>query len=568
MKHTLIRKPVALAALALCAAATGVHAGEAVEFENGWKLDWKATTTYQVGQRLNNQDPLLSTAAASSGNNDGNNNFKKGALVNNRVSALFETKLSKGDTGLVLSATTFYDDVYHGKTDNIRTVNKPGLASEFTDQAKRYHGGYSRFLDAYGYTSFDFGEESRANIRFGRHVVSWGESLFFPNISMAQAPFDGTKSAPGTETKDKILPEDQLSWAIELNPTTSLLGQVQFGFHPTIAPAPGSYLNTSDGVGPGGSCLGPYTTIPTIPGLFGGYSGCSFGKVGTDIRPRDTGQWGLGVRHRVTDETEVGLYYLNYNDRTPIPEINAFTPGTAIPAPLRPAFGGITQIGNGSYKIRYFDNIKLVGATASTTFGKVSAFTELTYKEGAPALVNTVVDPASGAVIPNPARANITQLNVGGFANIGRTPLADNMLFLAELSAVNVGKVEAIKAPGVSALGPFAAFFPASNKLSFGTSSSVAFASTLVLEYPGVFDGWDLSVPISYEHQINGRALVGGVGGEDDRRLSLGASFKYMGNLSLGVTLVNYLGSASQNLTTFRPLTDRDYVSFTAKYTF
>lgn len=563
MKHTLIHKPVALAALALCAAAT-VHAGEPIAFENGWNLDWRLNTTYQLGQRLEAQHPMLTNPAGSaqggnSGKNDGNNNFKKNALVNNRVSALFESKLSKGETGLVLSASTFYDDAYHGRNDNnpgqsmfggfIQTnpnaVNKPAPYNEFTKEAKRYHGGYSRILDAYGYTSFNFGEQSRANVRFGRHVVNWGESLFFPSIALAQGPFDGTKDAPGTETKDKVLPEDQLSVAVELNPTTSLLGHVQFGFHDTLSPAPGSFLSTADSVGPGGSCFVQYADV-------GATEPCAFGIRKGDIRPSDSGQWGLGVRHRISDETEVGLYYLNYKDRTPLPEIHV----------VDPAAGQTLQ--GGSYRIKYFDDVKLIGATASTTFGKVSAFAEWTYKEGAPVLVTMPFSPMApnGPKLPNPTRANITQLSVGGMANLGRTDIAPSTLLLAELSTVRIGKITPYTyqwAPG---------FSTNHSNPWFDTKSSLAFSSVLVLEYPGIFDGWDLTVPIAYAQQIDGRALTGGVGGEDDKRVSLGASFTYNRNLSLGMAYVAYLGKPSLAPKTERQLADRDNIAFTAKYSF
>jgi hypothetical protein len=561
MKTTTL-KPVALATALFCASAA-VQAGETIEFENGVNLDWRVTNTYSLAQRLKAPDPLL---AGNAGSNDGNNNFKKGGIVNNRLSALIETKLYKGETGFVLSGTTFYDDVYHRSTDNTGAVNYPGPSSQFSSAAKRFHGGYSRFLDAYGYTSFDLGE-SRATVKLGRHVVNWGEALFFPNISFAQGPFDGTKNAPGTETKDVILPEDQISLSVELNPRTSLLGQIQYGFNPTIAPAPGTYLNSSDAVGPGGSCLGPFASIPAIPGLFGGFNGCSFGNNLGEPEPKDT-QWGIGLRHRITDETEVGVYFMNYHERSPIPVINAFTPGTAIPGPLQAAFGGITQIGNGSYTINYFDNVKLLGATVSTSIGKISAYGEFTYREGAPALVDTVVNPATGATIPNPTRANVSQLNIGGFSNMGRTPLAPSTLVLGELSVVNVSGVKPIKAPGVQALGPAAAFFPESSNLSFKSNTGVALSTTLALQYPGIFSNWDLAIPISYSHQLKGRTLFGGVGGEGDRRISIGASMTYDRNLSLGLTYVNYMGDASTDLKTSRLLTDRDYIAFTMKYAF
>ncbi len=570
MKKDIQLKPVALAVLAALLGG-GASAGEAIEFGDGLKLDWRLMGTYTLSQRMKSADPVL---AGNAGSNDGNNDFKKGAFTANRLGLLLDTKLAKGDHGLVLSASSFYDDVYHGKNDNNGAANNPNKVNhpapydEFTAEARRYHGGYSRVLDAYGYTSFDAGAAGRMTVRAGRHVVSWGEALFFPGISLAQGPADGTKTGvPGTETKDQLLPEDQISATLEVNSRWSVLAQAQFNWHPTLAAAPGSFMSTSDGVGPGGSCLGPYSTIPAVGTVFSGFSGCSFGARGSDITPSKTGQWGLGTRFRVTEETELGAYYLNYHDRTPLPEINAFTPGTAIPASLQAAFGGITQIGNGSYRVRYFDNIKLLGLTASTTFGAVQMGGEISHKQGAPVLIDALVNPATGATIATPTRADITQFNVNAFYNVGRSPVADSMQLLGEFSYVKVSNVEARKAVGAEAF-PAAFGFTASDKLNFKTDEGLAFSATLVLGYPGVFDGWDLTVPIAYSKQLMGRSLLGGVGGEGDERYSLGATFTRASNFSVGLTYLGYAGSASLDSKTSRLATDRDQLSVVMKYAF
>ena len=84
-----------------------------------------------------------------------------------------------------------------------------------------------------------------------------------------------------------------------------------------------------------------------------------------------------------------------------------------------------------------------------------------------------------------------------------------------------------------------------------------------------VFSGWDLDIPISYEQQLSGRTLVGGVGGEGDRRFSIGASLTYNQNLELGLTYTNYLGDAHvRTLKREKTLTDRDNISFVVKYSF
>jgi len=107
------------------------------EPDNGYTLDWRVNSTYTLSTRLENQDSKIS---AYSGGNDGNNNFDKGSLTANRLSLLLDTSISNGVNGLVLSASTFYDDVYHQTNDNLGPVNKPGAADEFTCDARRFHG--------------------------------------------------------------------------------------------------------------------------------------------------------------------------------------------------------------------------------------------------------------------------------------------------------------------------------------------------------------------------------------------------------------------------------------------
>ena len=547
MKMHIALRPLALALLG-AGLATPAFAGESIELDNGYKVDWRVNSTYTLSTRMEDRDAKI---AAYSGGNDGTNNFDKGSLTANRLSLLLDTSITNGVNGLVLSASTFYDDVYHRLNDNnTGAVNKPGPVDEFTRDARRYHGGYTRLLDAYVFNTFDLGEGRRANVRLGRHVVSWGEALFFPSISLAQGPADGTKTGiVGTETKDQLLPEDQISTQIEMSPKWSLLGHLQFGFHTTIAPAPGSYLSSADSTGPGGTCLQPYRTV-------GGRSVCSYGLRGNDIDPGNTPQWGVGTRYRLTEETEVGLYYLNYHDRSPLPVINAFN-----------ATSG--ALGGGSYNVRYFDNIKLIGATFSTSVGAASIAGEVSYKQGAPVLVKTLVNPrapqAASSYLPTPTRADVVQANLNTIWNLERTAIADQTTLTAEVAYVTIGGIEAANAPAAAST----AIFPKTKELFFGANYGLAASGTLSLGYPGIFEGWDLSVPISLSRQLKGRTITGGVGGEGDMRASIGANFTYQRNLQVGLTYMGYFGKAEvANMREFRPLTDRDQLSLVMKYSF
>lgn len=559
-------KPVAIAVMGMgmgLGAVSSASAGEPVEFDNGMVLDWRVNATYTLSTRLESRDPLLASEATNANGNDGNNNFDKGDLTANRLGFLLDAKLTKGQHGLVMSASTFYDDVYNRSNANsaLTQPNKlSGAPDAFSSATERYHGGYSRLLDLYGYTSFDVGNEGRATVRLGKHVVSWGEALFFPGISLAQGPADGTKTGvPGTEVKDQLLPEDQLSMQYEVNDKLSLLGHVQYNWHETIAPAVGSFLSTSDSTGPGAQCNKGRT------------GKCDILR-GNDDRPGKTGQWGVGGRYRLSDETEVGLYYLNYNDRTPNVDVDAAT--------------GIAR-GVTSYNIRYQEDVQMVGATFSTTFGVATLGGEISYKKDAPALVSTtLVTPFGRSLIPTATTADIVQANLNTFINLGRTWLAPQSQLLAEVAYVDVRNPDARRVVGGSAAGgnffvpdgkggfaqvPYST--PLNDDLYFG-SHGLAFQALLSSTYPGIAENWELGTTLAYARQLQGRTLLGGVGGEGDHRLSVGATMTYKRNFQVGLTYLGYLGDAAlgrpgiEGAKNFRGLTDRDQLSLTVKYSF
>ncbi len=590
--------------LALAAmVASMAHAGDTIEFENGVNLDWSVTASYNVAMRVAKPDPLLTGErwANATRYNDGNNNFDRWALVNNRVSALFQTKLSKGDSGFVLNGSTFYDDVYHRGNDNradkfigYRTNGTPILKAgnpvpvgvntnvpigQFTPEAKRLHGGYSKFLDAYAYTNLDiFGR--RANVKLGRHVVSWGESLFFPNISMAQGPLDGSKAnVPGTEIKEIMLPEDQISLSWQLNPKTTLLANYQFGWHPTIIDAPGSYLARSDIIGPGGFCLGDWDPtanggrgVCTMAGMgvVNGANGSvnvstnQNGGVGSDITPKKSGSAGIGLRYRLSEDTEVGGYYLRYHERVPMPLITYLS-------------GNISQRYPDSWQRFYQPNVHLLGASMSTSLGEYVLGLEISHRKGAPVLAGSDcsasnTNPARACARVNgpnvfniyePTTANLTQLNVNTFANFGRTFLAPRTLLLAEAAWVHVSGFNPVEFK-VKTQGPQNII---GDQLKLYHKNNLGVQARFQLDYPGIAEGWDLSVPISYGQQLIGQNMLSNLGGKGDKILGVSTEFT-RGNLQLSASYVNWLGKASTDDFGSRVLTDRDFISMGVKYTF
>ncbi|WP_207890620.1 DUF1302 domain-containing protein [Vibrio sinensis] len=495
-----------LSALSLAVFAATSQAGETLELGNDVMLDWKGTVTYSAGMRLEEQDPVL--AAKSSGDR----NFDQYDMIGNGLYLLLESHLRWDNFGFVASGSTFYDEVYQD--------------DKFSDDAQKYSGGYTRLLDFYGYTSFSYGEYGYADIRVGRHVVAWGEGLFFPSISLAQGPTDAIKaSVPGTEVKEVLLPEDQISMQLEVTPELSLLAQWQFNWQETLVPEPGTFYSTSEAVGEGATCL---TQAPGEP--------CVVASRGPNIEPGKTDQWGIGTRYRVTDVSELGLYFLNYSDRIPMVDLD-----------ISNMFIGQLP----EYNVVYFDDIKLYGLTYSTNAGIASIAAEVTYKDGAPVLVGSAL----------PTRGEILQTNLNTIVNFGRNALAESVNLTAEVAYVNILDAEARSMTGTPG--------PKTDELYY-SNHSLAAAATLILSYPSFTEGWGLSIPIGYTGQLSGRTITGGVGGEGDHRARLGVELTHNAtDILLGLQYAGYFGNPDvDDPTKERPLSDRDNISFTAKYSF
>jgi hypothetical protein len=492
------------------------QAGEKVYFDHGGDLSWSVTTSYGFGVRMEDQDDDLLTDANG---DDGNRNFDKHSLNSHRVGALAEMIYTYENVGAVLRATTFYDDVYHRRNDNdsLATVNKDGANDQFTEGAKYYSGGRSRFLDAYVFGDFDLPSNQYMTVKAGRHVVSWGEGLFYPGVNGAQGPVDVVKSSsPGTETKEVLLPNGQVSVDWNVNPLFGLSAYYQYEWLKNDLNPVGSYFSTSDVIGP----------RPVKLGFGARYDGVN--------EPDDQGQYGIRAMIRPNFDWEFSLFHINYHDKNP---------------------SGITLAPNfSSYKINYFDDIKLTGASVSTRIGDTQVSSEISYRDGAPIqLLNS-----GGSTTAS--RGKGVQAQASFIHTLGDMPWARGTVF--------VGEVVHVRATDADPLANGNDDYTYDTGTQYQTESSTAYTLQAVLSYPGVFSGWDLSVPINFSHVVDGKTpLVGAIGGgEGDRRLSVGTTWKYVGNFELDARYTAYMGDA--DLVKNRKLTDRDQFTFAAKYSF
>ncbi|WP_297831354.1 DUF1302 family protein [Pseudomonas sp.] len=519
-----------------------VSAGPTVDLGEDTTLDSSMTVNYTASMRTAKP---ASQYLNDPNNDDGTRNFKRGALVNNRVSLLGELQLKHENLGAVVRGSYFYDDVYHRRNDNNSpdTVNKIGRADSFSDETERLSGGTGRLLDAYMYGNFDIGDTQNLSIKAGRHLVAWGESLFWSNISQGQAPVDATKfNVPGTEAKDSYLPVGQVSASWSLNEKLALVGYYQYEWQKTQLNPVGDYFG-SDTFGPGAEFYrlqaGVVSSLPDKSFTAVNYAG--------EQNARNSGQWGLGMRYRVTDNTELGLFHYRYNEHIGSLFFD-FTGDTQ--------YSSLKSIGHDgsapTYRLGYFEGVELTGISFSSKVGDAMQYAgDLSYRDGASVYLNN----------GSPTTAQIWQGNLNATYIFGPSILAHQTTVMGEVVNQYIAGVDAltITGGGAGVDGTFDKF-----ESAIQTRSSTLLGLGAYMDYPSILNGLDLSTHAVWTQNVDGSAYQGL--GRAEKRLTVGGDFKYLGNFQVGMTYVAYL--SSPDVAQGRLMADRDYLSFNAKYTF
>ena len=187
---------------------------------------------------------------------------------------------------------------------------------------------YAKFTlyDLFVYTNFTIAGHSTA-LRVGKQVVNWGESsIMSGGITQMINPTDvGKSTIPGTDIKERLLPQEMVYTNFEVTPNTSLEAYYVWNHRRSEFIPVGAFFSPFDNIGQGYN--------PPIIAAAGTTS------TGTDKASR-TGQWGMALHHIIEplNYADLGFYYVrshaflpnlqaNWDDRqtSPIPGF----PGTS-----------------------------------------------------------------------------------------------------------------------------------------------------------------------------------------------------------------------------------------------
>lgn len=386
--------PFKVTALAAAIAAAGAMSPAYALFnyeEGDLQIQLDTTVSVGAGWRISDRDyrGVGDFNAAAAGETDahyhgtgsqdnGNLAWKKGSTYSEVVKITADLEMSYKNFGAFIRGKAFYDN---------RLVNGDGRTDipAFYDPAEpaQSNGTGGDILDAFVWGDFDL-NGMPLNVRLGRQVISWGESVLFSNGINTINPIDvNAFLTPGSEVKDALLPLTAAYASLGVTENLSLEGFVLLEWKETELPGCGTYFSTTDLVGP--NCWSGFYAAGTE---FGSTPFYNLPR-GDNIEPDDDGQFGLAARYFAPSiETEFGLYYINYHSQLPIvsghaPDLSKATgplsalaglPLTVVrqqvlasPLNTSGALGTLAILNTADFVAEFPEDIQLFGASFNTT---------------------------------------------------------------------------------------------------------------------------------------------------------------------------------------------------------
>lgn len=611
-----VRRPL-LGRAVLFALASGAFAqAQAVDFTFGddWSGSVQTQLSYGVSMRVQERDdelvgmaninPLIGTRPLSEqlvapgrfsvNSDDGNLNYDDGDFFSNAVKATSELSLNYRDNmGAFVRASYFYDF----ENNDRRELGK---------FAKQKVGKDFQLLDAFVFWNFDISGND-GSLRLGRQVVSWGESTFIQNGINVINPVDVSKlRVAGSELKEAFLPVEMLYTTFNFTENLSAEALYMFEFEQTEPDPVGTYFSTNDFATLDGEFVmlnfgrnnEPASFAACQRGLVSPANALEFANCSAavgrapDRYASDSGQYGFAVRYFAEQlmSTEFGFYFLNYHSRLPL------ISGIAITN---------TAPSSGRYFVEYPEDIKLYGVSFNTTLGEtgIALQGELSHRDNMPLQVDdvellfTALSPLNnlipaeylrfrsqlGQVLPGQEiqgweRHEVSQLQFTATKVFG----PGNFLRADQISLVGeVGGTEVWDLPDPGTLryqgdgtdtggGPDTATGgsgrnPVTQIEGFPTPFSWGYRVAARADYPSVFgSAVTMSPRVAFNHDVNG--ITPGPGGnfiEDRRSLTVGVEANYLNKWIGDISYTRFSGAGNLNL-----IHDRDFVSFTVKYSF
>src|SRR5690554_1344649 len=591
------------------AIAAGVSApASAISFYVGdVEAQFNTTLSAGVGWRTQNQDKRLigqgnlgpeytpgqsleNIGASTNNYDDGNLNFDKGDTYSKVVKGNSELFLDYSvdsqfltRVGGLLRGRYWYD--FELKDEN-RAVDPVGQRRQLSADGQDNASG-GEILDAYVFSDWYFGNVP-VSARYGKQVVSWGESTFIQGGINTINPIDVPAfRAPGAELKDALLPVEMFYISAGVTENVTVEAFVQTDWEKVRIDDCGTFFSTNDFVADG---CGPVFLTGAASEAANLSSGLVIAREG-DREPDAKDQFGVAMRWYVPalNDSELGFYYIKYHSR--LPYISGRTTG------------GETTPNFPNYFIEFPEDINLYGISINTTTpGGWSLGAEYSYRDKMPIQWNAfeliyggLQAPYSllfardvekiqaengttdGVAVSGYDRYGVSQAQMTLIKFFDQVMGASRMSLVAEVGASYIhdlpGKDEASYGrSGTFGLGATPDSACELNNLNpkycnndgFVTSFSWGYRTSLSWDYPNAFAGINLTPALFWSQDIKGYApQPGGAFNEGNKSIGLSLTGVYQNNITGNIGYTNYFGGKPYN-----EMTDRDFVSASVSYSF
>lgn len=609
------------AKLPLAVAITAGFAGQASAYSfyvGDVEAQFNTTLSAGVGWRTQNPDKRLigqgnlgpsyapgkvneNIGASTNNYDDGNLNFEKGDTYSKIVkgnSELFLNYDVYGDmldrVGALVRGRYWYD---FELKDEGRATDYVGQTRSLNSEAKDNASG-GEFLDAYVFSDWYLGNVP-LSVRYGKQVVSWGESTFIQGGINTINPIDVPAfRAPGSELKDALLPVEMFYMSAGVTENITLETFVQTDWEPVRPDDCGTFFSTNDFASDG---CGPILAAGQLSDSEALQQGFVIERHG-DREADAKDQFGVAMRWYVPalNDSEFGFYYIKYNSRLPYVSGSVVAEGEKFPY----------------YFMEYPENIDLYGISVNTnTPGGWSLGAEYSYRDNVPLQWNAFELIFAGTQARGPdgeilsllekqrrkeLGGNVTPgMEASGYDRFGVSQAqftlikffdqimgASRLSLITEFGATYVHDLPDHSEARYGRSGTFGiGTLPVAsgdackgaggadpenintnycNNEGFTTSFSWGYRSRLVWNYPNAIAGINLSPQLAWSHDVKGYSpQPGGNFNEGNKAIGLSLEAVYQNRITGNIGYTNFFGGKPYN-----ELTDRDFINASVSYSF
>ncbi len=287
----------------------------------GWQVNIDTTLSSSVDVRASPIDQNF-VGVANGGkfvlanNDNGTLNYKNNTPVAATQRITTEVQAKRDDYGFFIRATGFYDPITDSESTDFQKLPRATV---------RDVGADLRLLDAYVFARPSlFGHP--IDVRVGAQALNWGESTFIQFGINSITPLDVTAlRTPGSELRNAFLPIPVVDLKTEIVPDVTIEAFWQPFWTRSKLEPDGSFFGNNDTLLDGGTWGNLRNDFADnnqsrygVNQAAGDIFGASLSR-SSDRHPTGLGEFGFALRKTFSslDDTEIGLYFENYDSRTP-----------------------------------------------------------------------------------------------------------------------------------------------------------------------------------------------------------------------------------------------------------